>query len=116
MEDVLFLEDKSPADEEPQGSSSHDEEQFLKEILGPDHAKEASEKKTRQEQYSEAKAAPKSTVYMTEGGKEIHVKQNTTGTYRIEFVPGGELPNEMKGSFTREDIAHSAVKSYLANK
>lgn len=109
LEDDLF-------DSEP--TRSPDEESFLKDVLGP-YAAEAplpSSDRPNQEAYDERKHAAPTKVYVTEGGKEVHVDKKESGKYFVKFVPGGELPASLQGEFTREDLAHQAVKVYLANK
>jgi len=55
--------------------------------------------------------------YETKGGKTISVRHDSMGTmWKICFVPGGQLPAELDGSFTSQDAAKQAVELYLAKQ
>lgn len=55
--------------------------------------------------------------YETSGGKTIAIKHDALGTFwRIEFVPGGQLPAELQGRFTNDTEAKFAVEQYLAKQ
>jgi hypothetical protein len=70
-----------------------------------------------QERYAAKKhqAEPK-TYKISENGKTIRVSKRENGKFFIELVPGGEVHKLMAGEFTHEDIAHKAIRNYLANK
>lgn len=90
---------------------------FLRDILGPaaEEAMKQQELKTPQEQYNPKKPTPP-RAYVTSGGKQIKLEQDFFGKWTVHFVPGGEMPAELKGQFTREDLAHEAVQLYLAKR
>ncbi len=100
-------------------TSTHDEQAFLKDVLGPyaAEAPKSQSERPKQEKYDSDKkhAAPK-IVHMTKGGKEIHVDQRDSGKFFVKFVPGGEMPKELSGEYTREDLAHESIKVYLAKQ
>lgn len=55
--------------------------------------------------------------FETKGGKTVSVRHDNMGTmWRICFVPGGQLPQELDGGFTTQDHAIQAVKLYLAKQ
>jgi hypothetical protein len=50
----------------------------------------------------------------TEGGKSLElVVDKRTAQYRFQFNPGGELPQELQGTFTSEQFAERARYRYL---
>lgn len=52
---------------------------------------------------------------VTEGGKKIQlVVDSKSALYRFQFVPGGELPQELSGLFTQEKYAIMALNRYLS--
>ena len=52
--------------------------------------------------------------YQTAGGKEIQVFIDPkTAHCKIQFVPGGELPQELAGLYTSAAMADIAVNAYL---
>lgn len=115
----MITDDPEPAVETTITTTSHDEDMFLKDVLGPyaANAPKPQSERPKQEQYDSDKkhGAPK-TVYMTEGGKKIHVDKKESGKYFVKFVPGGELPRELRGEWTREDLAYKSIEVYLAKK
>lgn len=55
--------------------------------------------------------------FVTKGGKRINaVLDKKTHLYSIQFVPGGELPSELKGVFTSVHRAEQEIINYLANQ
>jgi hypothetical protein len=55
--------------------------------------------------------------YETKGGKGISIRHDEMGTlWRVEFVPGGQLPSELAGRFTNDSEAKHAVEQYLAKQ
>jgi hypothetical protein len=54
-------------------------------------------------------------AYVTKGGKEVFIKAQ--GQYWIvAFGDGGQIPKELKGRFTRYDIAKDLVVQYFDNQ
>ena len=52
--------------------------------------------------------------HITAGGKKLElVVDSKSALYRFQFVPGGELPQELSGLFTQERYATAALNSYL---
>lgn len=48
------------------------------------------------------------------GGKKIQlVVDKGTSLYKLQFNPGGELPQELSGFYTQEKFAEAAVSKYL---
>ena len=92
-----------------------EEAAFLTSVLGPEAAAEAPVSQEVREAY-EPEHNDLGVTYTTKGGKDILVGQKETGKYFIKFVPGGELPPELKGEFTVQDLAHQAVRTYLARQ
>lgn len=52
-------------------------------------------------------------VAQTPNGKEIHAVREARGTWKLQFVPGGEIPEELAGSFMAERDFQHAVARYL---
>lgn len=51
---------------------------------------------------------------ITPGGKTVKaVRDLKTAAYKFQFVPGGELPEELTGIFTDERSAKVALARYL---
>ncbi len=119
LEDDLFKTDQPEVvfEEDQVSTNERDDEAFLRDVLGP-AAEEALKKEGQrpaQERYDPKKPkAPK--AYVTSGGKEIKLEQDFYGKWTIHFSPGGELPKELQGQFTREDLAHEAIQVYLAKR
>lgn len=62
----------------------------------------------------EKKEAPKKAPepeMKTKGGKEWQVVQNGM-MYAIQFKTGGQIPEQLSGSYTKKDIAWSAIRAY----
>lgn len=61
-------------------------------------------------------AAPTSVaVGETKFGKTILIQRTSLGrTFQIKFAEGGELPEELKGEYTRATDALAAVATYKA--
>ena len=56
-------------------------------------------------------------TFETKGGKTIKVTHDKMGSFwSVSFVPGGQLPAELQGKFTRYTEANEAVEIYLARK
>lgn len=54
---------------------------------------------------------------VTAGGKEFQLRPVVeTGMYTIEFTTGGQVPDELKGSFTSIGKAELAIKVYMERK
>lgn len=53
---------------------------------------------------------------VTPNGKEILIVPTNTGTFKIIFRPGGELPQDLSGRYTRYEFAQHAINRYLALK
>jgi hypothetical protein len=52
---------------------------------------------------------------LTAGGKKLElVVDKKTAQLRFQFSPGGELPQELQGTFTCERYAQQAKDKYLA--
>lgn len=49
----------------------------------------------------------------TPNGKQIQAVREPRGTYKLSFVLGGELPDELAGSFMAERDFQVAVARYL---
>ncbi len=106
----------SPAEEQAQ----------LEQILGKEAAAEAPTPKRETEIKTDWEGRPVNphnkpmhpsvtAKFYTEGGKEVKPVHDEIGTlWQIVFSPGGELPKELKGSFTNEPEAIKAIKLYLA--
>lgn len=53
-------------------------------------------------------------TYETPGGKKIQMFIcPKTAHIKVQFNPGGELPEELSGLFTTERQAEISIKSYL---
>lgn len=51
---------------------------------------------------------------MTSGGKKLEiVVDKNTSQWRLQFSPGGELPQELQGTFTSTRLAQQAKDRYL---
>lgn len=52
--------------------------------------------------------------YTTQGGKQIRIVKDDWGSFwHVEFMSGGQLPEELSGKFTSDDLADAAVQVYL---
>lgn len=61
--------------------------------------------------------APKKVIVAkTEAGKEIQIVRDNFGYWIIQFSPGGELPDMLKGNFTQYNFATQQIEAYLAKK
>jgi hypothetical protein len=144
LEDLLGLEDSTesttpeaaiPTTEEEVHSRNEvtkdDEAAFLRDALGAEHAAEALGKKSEkadQKPITDWEDKPinphnkpmhpsVTEEFFTKGGKEVKAVHDKIGTFwHIEFVPGGQVPAELKGKFTDENSAKQAIKRYLATK
>lgn len=54
--------------------------------------------------------------HVTPNGKEIEIKRDSRGLFVIAFTSGGELPEELQGSFTDTAKANRAISVYLSKK
>lgn len=55
--------------------------------------------------------------YFTPGGKQVRAVHDEMGTFwHVEFVGGGQVPEELSGRYTDEDSCRQAIKIYLAKK
>lgn len=113
LEEALFEDDGDIIS----SVNERDDKMFLKEVLGPaaDAVMDDQDLKVLPEK-RKLKDAPEPAVYVTSGGKEIRVHKTETGKFYIKFHPGGELPKELRGEFTQEDLARQAVRLYLAKR
>lgn len=51
---------------------------------------------------------------MTSGGKKLEIiVDKGTSQWRLHFSPGGELPQELQGTFTSTRLAQQAKDRYL---
>jgi hypothetical protein len=107
---------------------------FLRDVLGPDAAKDVIDRglanrptpdKFEHAPYDQRSINPNNkplhpTVterYYTEGGKEIIARHDPMGSFwHVEFVPGGQVPAELGGSYTSEPECRDAIKLYLAKR
>jgi len=54
-------------------------------------------------------------AFETSGGKKIEmVPAKGTSLFKLQFSPGGELPEELSGMFSAERDAEKAIRVYLA--
>ena len=93
--------------------SAVEEEAFVADVLGNQEAV------TTPAKYGSAPARDGWPVhtYETKGGKGIKISHDEWGTFwTIEFVPGGQMPPELKGKFTSDVNAKFAVELYLAKQ
>ena len=62
------------------------------------------------------KAEPKPEVKMeTKGGKEWDIIGDGR-MYRIQFTSGGQIPQELSGTYTHYEIAKQAIHAYEAKR
>jgi hypothetical protein len=54
--------------------------------------------------------------YQTPGGKELEIVLTPQGVYQVQFNPGGQLPVQLKGTFTSLANVKKVVQSYLLEK
>lgn len=96
--------------------TSEEEETFVADVLG--HREAAPEVETPAK-YGSAPARDGWPIhtYETKGGKGIKISHDEWGTFwTVEFVPGGQMPPELTGSFTSDTDAKFAVELYLAKQ
>lgn len=94
--------------------STSEEEAFVANVLG-----EPTQVEERPAKYGSAPARDGWPVhtYETKGGKGIKISHDEWGTFwTVEFVPGGQMPPELQGSFTSDVDAKFAVELYLAKQ
>lgn len=54
---------------------------------------------------------------VTSNGKEIEVVPlNGYNLFKVQFNSGGQLPKELKGTFTKAEYAQKAIDKYLDSK
>jgi hypothetical protein len=106
--------------------SPEEEQAQLEQILGKDAAAEAPTLNRETEIKTDWEGRPVNphnkpmhpsvtAKFYTEGGKEVKAVHDEMGTlWHIEFSPGGQLPEDLKGKFTNETMAKDAIKLYLA--
>jgi len=108
-------------------TDEEDEDQFVKSILGEavtPHEEHSTPTPTRD---SDEKPDNKITLqaihdkrhspYETPGGKRIRIVKDDWGSFwHVEFMSGGQLPEELSGKYTSDDLADAAVRLYLARK
>lgn len=115
MEDALFNDEPYAVEGEVvdvYSPTPEEQEAFVQDVLGTNNPDYMPKNAPKERDLTPREAQlPKWT---TEGGKEIRLRQMDTGKYEIIFYPGGELPSELKGTFTDERTATIAVNKYLA--
>lgn len=53
-------------------------------------------------------------MFETPNGKKIQLKRcPKSSQYKVEFATGGELPEELSGSFSTEALGNMAILMYL---
>lgn len=53
-------------------------------------------------------------VHVTEAGKKIQlIVDKISSQLRFQFSPGGELPQELSGTFTQDKYAFAALNRYI---
>ena len=101
-----------------------DEQEFVKSILGESYAPTESEGPTpsrESEEFSDSQQTLQqihdkyNQPRVTQGGKKIRIVKDEWGTFwHVEFMTGGQLPEELSGKFTTSDAADKAVQIYIA--
>lgn len=54
-------------------------------------------------------------VGTTVGGKDLQIFQTPAGYWKVKFTSGGDLPPNLRGSFTRYEEAETQLHQYLTN-
>ena len=93
---------------EPSSAEAHD---FVAGLASPEYADEVYPA------YSTERRDSEWPEFVFQGPKEkkLRVSHDKMGTFwSVEWIGGGELPANLKGSFTNEAKAIEAVKLYLA--
>lgn len=71
----------------------------------------------RKKSSSDASDVTKKVVGSTKKGKkDLIIDQNSQSYFFVKFADGGQLPQALKGRFTRYEFAEHAVRAYLAGK
>ena len=109
--------------------TADEESSFLSDVLGPEHAAEAGRLPNRQKdieaKWDDKPINPQGKVmhpsveeqFFTEGGKEVKAVHDVVGSlWHVEFIPGGQVPAELKGSYTDERKCRHAIQQYLAKR
>jgi hypothetical protein len=118
--DVLWNEEVVETNE----TTREDEDEFVKSILGQPY--QATENHPTPTPTRESEDLPDSQrtlqqihdkynkPYSTAGGKQIRIVKDDWGTFwHVEFMSGGQLPEELSGKFTDEGEADLAIRTYL---
>lgn len=101
---------------------------FLNDVLGPIHSNEARHLNRETEikaKWEDKSVNPSGKVlhpsveeqYFTDGGKEVKAVHDVVGSlWHVEFIPGGQVPLELKGTYTDERKCRHDIKQYLAKR